>query len=129
MFFLSKLQALKAVWPTLLVIVLIVVALVVLSALSIRGCGSSAEPDYLGDAKKAILEQVDTERAANLERMKALEAEIYDLREQIETLDAEVKESAIEREEIHDAIDNAASIDAVDRILRGGIKGVSGRNP
>ncbi len=129
MFFLSKLQALKAAWPALLVIVLIVVALVVLSVLSIRGCGAGKEPDYLGAAKEAILEQVDAERASNLERMKALEAEIYDLREQIETLDAEVKESAVEREEMHDAIDNAASIDAVDRILRGGIKGVSGRNP
>ncbi|MEN6368291.1 MAG: hypothetical protein ABFD77_01160, partial [Thermotogota bacterium] len=60
-------------------------------------------------------------------RIKALEADLYDLRDQVDSLDAELKASAEEREEVHDAIDNAGSIDDVDRILRSGIPGVSGR--
>ncbi len=95
---------------------------------AIRGCDSDvAGPDYLEDAKKEILDGVAREREENDRKIKELDAELYDLRIRVENLDAEIAESANYREGIHDAIDLAISIDDVDRILRDGIPGVSGR--
>ena len=120
----------KAAWPALLFIVLAIVALVVAAVFAVRGCGTTVDdgPDYLEDVKRQILNDVEETRKANEAKIKALEAEMYDLRFQVETLDEEVQESAKVREEIHDAIDHASTIDDIDRILRGGIPGVSGRH-
>ena len=120
-------EALKMAWPTLLVGAVAIAAFIVLIVLASRGCGGSTGGDYFEDAKKQILDEVASEQAANRERLKALESELFDLRDQVDALDAEVQESAREREEIHDAIDHASTIDDVDRILRSGIPGVSGR--
>lgn len=128
--FWTKMKAIKETLIQAAPAVLVVVAIAVLIALGIRateGCSSGAGGDYFEDAKRAILEQVESDRAKSQERLEALEADLYDLRDQVDALDAEAKASAREREEIHDAIQNAATIDDVDRILRAGIPGVSGR--
>jgi len=96
--------------------------------LSARSCDSdTAGPDFLEDARDGVLDNVTEQRAENDRRLMELEAEVFDLRLQVEALDAEITESVIQREEIHDAIDQAVSIDDIDRILRGGIPGISGR--
>lgn len=123
-------KLIKDAWP---VFVLVAAAILFMGGAaiiaSLRGCGSSdAGPDYLDDVKAQILSEVERERKENEAKLKILEAELYDLRIQVDTLDEEVRASAEEREEIHDAIDHATSIDDIDRILRGGIPGVSGRH-
>lgn len=122
-------EMVKTAWPAILMIVCIVVLLAVAIAIAVsRGCGSSPPgPDYLDDVKRQILTDVERERRENEAKLKVLETELYSLRVQVDTLDEEVRASAEEREEIHDAIDHASSIDDIDRILRGGIPGVSGR--
>jgi septal ring factor EnvC (AmiA/AmiB activator) len=127
MFWFQKSEIIKAALPALALVAVAVAAIIVGALLAARGCSSTSGEDYLEDAKAAILDQVERERAGNQERLKALEADLYDLRDQVDALDAEARASAKEREEIHDAIENAASIDDVDRILRAGIPGVSGR--
>lgn len=129
MFPLTPTTILKAGWPALLFILLTLAVLALGAVMALRGCDKgSAQPDYLEDVKAQIFGDVERQRQENEAKIKALETEMYDLRVQVETLDAEVQESAKAREEIHDAIDNAGSIDDIDRILRAGIPGVSGRN-
>jgi septal ring factor EnvC (AmiA/AmiB activator) len=127
MFWIPKWGIIKQAWPALVAVAVVVAAIIIGTVFAARGCSPSGGDDYLDDAQRAILEGVDARSKGNVERLKALEADLYDLRDQVDALDAEAKASAREREEMHDAIENAASIDDVDRILRAGIPGVSGR--
>jgi len=115
-------------------IMIVVIAVVVVACVcagvfyALRSCDSDTTgPDFLEDARDGVLDNVTEQRAENDRRLMELEAEVFDLRLQVEALDAEITESVIQREEIHDAIDQAVSIDDIDRILRGGIPGISGR--
>ncbi|HUX15078.1 MAG TPA: hypothetical protein VMW52_01310 [Phycisphaerae bacterium] len=127
MFWIPKTEIIKAAFPAFALVAATVAALVLGAVFAARSCSPSGGDDYLDDAKRAVIDEVDARSKDNQERMKVLEADLYDLRYQVDELDAEAKASAKEREEIHDAIENAASIDDVDRILRAGIPGVSER--
>ena len=123
-------ETVKNLWPAMLFIVLVVIVLAVGLFFRMRGCDdvSTDGPDYLEDVRDNITEGVAEHRAENDQRIIQLEAEVYELRLRIEELDAEVAQSVEQREEIHYAIENATTIDDIDRILRGGIPGVSGRH-
>jgi len=129
---LSPRSLLMGIGPKILVglVVAGLVVVIVAGVVSrVRGCdsGTASNPDFLEDARDGVLDRASERREENDRRIEELEIELYDLRLRVEELDAEITESAIQREEIHDAIDQAVSIDDIDRILRGGIPGVSGR--
>lgn len=122
-------ETVKNLWPAVLFIVLVVVVLAVGLFFRLKGCddATSGGPDYLEDVRDNITEGVSEHRAENDARIEQLEAEVYELRLRVEELDAEVAQSVEQREEIHNALEQATTIDDIDRILRGGIPGISGR--
>ena len=120
--------AVKTAWLALLMIGLTILSLVVAGfVLSRGGCSSTTGPDYLDEARQQILDDVNRVQEANRAKLEILEAELYVLATQIDSLEYEIQISIEVREEIHNAIDNAATIDDIDRILRGTIPGVGGR--
>ena len=117
----------KNVWPALLFILATAAVLAVSLVFQLRGCSSPGDdPSFVEDARDGVLDDVAAHRAENDHRIEQLAAEIYDLNLRLEAIDAELAESIIEREEIHHAIQDATSIDDIDRVLRAGIPGISG---
>jgi len=111
-----------ATLKTVMPYVLVAFASIVISTLLARKCSHVADnPDYLEEARNQILESVRKEREANDLRIQMLEEGFNQLQFQVDIIDSEIMESAEEREEIHDAINNASSIDDIDRILKRGI--------
>lgn len=60
-------------------------------------------------------------------RSQTLEDELMTLSAQLDVLEEEVRLSIEAREEAHDAVDGATSIDDIDAVLKRGIRGASGR--
>lgn len=95
-----------------------------------RGCSGPPAiggTDYMDEVKAEILGTLAEERRKNDERVQQIEEELSAIRFELEQLDYEIAESVKNREEIHDAIENARSIDDIDRALKRGISGASGR--
>jgi len=115
-------------WPPI-ALMLLVLAILLTGGIFIaaRGCSPAEDASYLETAKEQILKDVAAERKKDEEKLKALEADLYDLRVMVDSMDAEIQQGAEERKEIHDAIDNANSIDAIDRVLKHGVPSASGR--
>lgn len=65
--------------------------------------------------------RIEAELAAAKERADALEKELGILQADVEVIKGEIADSVRQREELHDALDEARSIDDIDRILRRGI--------
>ncbi len=120
---------LKKLLPAVLLLIITILSIIIAIAVTLRSCNSSPEPetDYFKEARQQILDTVARERSENEAKLKLLEAELYELRVQMDDLDAEIEKSVEVRDEIHDAIDHAKSIDDIDRVLRGAIPGVGGR--
>jgi len=123
-------ELLKMAWPALAFVVVAVVIVAAGIAFGVNRCDAPQAddgPDYIQELRDKILADVDAAEKDREERIDALEAEMFDLREQVRVLDEEIADSVRERKEIHDALSNARSIRDVDRILKRGIPGVSGR--
>jgi len=131
MWWIPSWKLLKDAWPAFALVggaILVVVLGVVFGA---SRCASTPEPlpqpDYFDDVKQQILNDVAAAEKERAERIAALEAELFQLRDEIAALDEEIERSVQERKEIHHALSNARSIRDIDRILKRGIPGVSGR--
>jgi hypothetical protein len=74
----------------------------------------------LDEFQRFILDENDKDRAEFDARTEALEAELYELREEISRLDGEIQAGIKERESKHDAINSARTIRDVDAVLRRG---------
>ena len=104
--------------------------IVVCLALAIYAIGRFTGPDEQFDT---LLEEHRKNTDAQLQtwqsRVDELEQELVGLRDQFDELEQEIQISIKAREEEHDAIDDALSIDDVDAIIKHGIRGASGRRP
>ena len=124
-------QLVKAAWPAFAMMAAVLVLMVVVGLFATKSCSTAPEPpDHLEAARDLITEQLRLEREKNDKKLLDLQEELDALRFQVDIIDAEIAESARQREELHDAIDNAGSIDDIDRILKGGIPArTGGRRP
>jgi septal ring factor EnvC (AmiA/AmiB activator) len=99
----------------------IVVALVVgASVVLMRSCEPQAD-DGVDIAIDHDAARIDAELAAAKKRADDLEKALGILEADVEIIRGEIADSVRQREELHDALDEARSIDDIDRILRRGI--------
>ena len=96
--------------------VLVVIAAIVVLFVMMSGKDSSI--DKAIDLEIKRIEGVIKKSNA---RTKELENEIRELKDEIKTIRNDMAQSAERREELKDALKDADSIDAIDRILRSGI--------
>lgn len=94
---------------------------------SFKGCSSQPEDNLSVEMAETINSQVEDALQKDREERTRLQVELDALRWEIETLNERMEASTIEREEVRDAIESAGSIDAIDKILKSGIRGASGR--
>jgi len=121
-------RLLKDLWPVLVLLIAGGAIMVAGALFAVRGCSTEPPEDGLLVARDQILDQVRREREENAKKLEVLGQQLDSLRFQVDQLDLEIANSAREREEIHDAIDNATSIGDVDSALkRGGRVGRRGR--
>jgi len=125
MWFAPSWKLLKDAWPAFVLMALVVLIFLAATMFAFSRC-SPEPPDHMEEQRDMVLEQLKIDREKNDKRLLELEGEMNSLKFQVEILDEEIAESAQEREEIQDAISNAGSIDAIDRILKSGIPGATG---
>jgi len=102
------------------------VALVSL-AMYFRGCDTV--DNYLDDMQQSIVDRAAGAREEYQRKIDALESSLFELQEQIDSLQEQIQASIHEREENHDAINNARTIRDIDAILRRGRSANAGPNP
>ena len=80
----------------------------------------------LDDIKKEYEERLEQELARDREKLGELEDELANIKYEQELLWEEIQRSVREREEAHEAIDAASTIDDIDAVLRRGGSGRTG---
>jgi hypothetical protein len=117
-------------WIQVATIIVIGLFLLAIVGLTLRGCQGDSEDDrfeQIQSLHKEHLKMVNNQ-IVEIERRQAIRDKQFDLlRDAYLKLDEEIHQSVEEREETYHELENALSIDDVDRILKSGISGRSGR--
>ncbi len=95
--------------------------IIIVSAVAAVLCLCAGMANSVANSEKAIElenERISKELEATKAKSKAVEDELTALRNELEVIKNEIAESVRVREEMHDAIDNAVTIDDVNDLLR-----------
>lgn len=111
---LSTRRVLREAWPAFTLMGLAVAVLVLAGFFTVRGCSGDGDRGHIDAARELILKQMTEDRIQNDLRLGALQDEINEMRNELWLIDQEIAASAAIREDIHEAIENAGSIDAID---------------
>ncbi len=103
---------------TLAWVAVTLVAVVV--AVAVTRCSESGDAVAWDRLRASVDAQVEERLAAGRVELERLQVEVDAVHGELEVLRFEIEESVTEREEEHDELDLANSIDAVDRVLRAG---------
>ena len=128
MWFAPTWKMVKDAWPAFALMAAVFVVLAVAIAFMMSRCSSKpGPPDHLDGAMNIVMDQLKADKEKNEKRLTELRSELDALMFKVDILDEEIAESAKQREELHDAIDNAVTIDDIDRALSSGARAGRGR--
>ncbi len=100
-------------WKDWLKLAGVVLAVVALFAMVFSWRGSTTDTAIEMDSAR-----IEKELAEAKARSEAIDAELFDLREELQEVRNEIEESVRERDEMHEALDDAVTIDDVNQLLR-----------
>lgn len=107
---------------------IVILAIAATVFISLNKCSEPVHIDDTGmEAKRLSEERLEKLLAESDKKIDALSNEIYEIQIAMEQLQQEVQASVEERNGEHEDIDGAISIDDIDRVLKRGVPGVSGK--
>lgn len=107
----------------------VIITLVAVAAVlvAVERCSTAHDAGAIAEMQRMVNEKVNALLEQDRAALEKIQTQMDAIHWELENIQQRIDESVREREEVRDAINTASSIDDIDRILKAGISGHSGR--